>query len=370
MRKDMAGIKGTKDYLTWVLKKGKGFDDQKVNEYLDQLTQAMDFEQNGDKLAEEWNNDEALVEYRKAVELEMAATGTEHPDIADLYVKVADTLILDGKDLDAIMEYNRALVIYKNVFGDDHPYCKSTLEKMDPATAAKGKKGGPSKRSSMQKQISVEDLLRSDKMAHQVDKAVKHLNRDRVEFRSRNQGGYESAGRYFQIGMGFYHNRNYSEALLAFRRSWRIRDNCYGRDHQQTQHTMQWISKVLLEEQKDVKKYRENMYDSADMYRQGCILQEQGKTVSALREFQRAAMLEETVVGVSHLEYADLKARIGDLLLEKGDYEPALAEYRKALLIYQSAIGRGHPVTKKLFKKMDAVSETSSLLIGVSAHGK
>jgi tetratricopeptide (TPR) repeat protein len=122
-------------------KEGKG--DKDVAVYQEQLTEAIDHEMKGDKAAGSGDHEEALEEYTKAVEIEAAATGEGHIDIADLYAKIADAIIaLQGQADDnsgASKYYTKALQIYQEAFGEDHPYAVTTLEKMDPANKARNK---------------------------------------------------------------------------------------------------------------------------------------------------------------------------------------------------------------------------------------
>lgn len=381
-RQDQPSIKSTQDYITWCLmKKNELASDEQCVMYHTKLAEAVRHEQTGDELAEGWDHDGALEEYNLAVEEEIDAIGTTHVDIADLYVKIADVLILNGNDDDAFTKYKQAVAIYKGAFGEDHPYTQTTLEKMDPTmaetkeeqqqksaanTTASGKKNGM-----LHKQISMQDLLLSDKNAHLVDKAVKHIHRDRTEFRNTHKGLYDTDGRYFWWALGFFMHKNYAEALVAFRRTWRIRSKVYGREHQQTQYVLDYITQVLKKQknQQGPIIYLQKLFQAVDLEMSGDALRETRQVVPALRDYLRAAALEESAVGKHHLEYAELKGKIGDLLVEKGDYDKSLDEYRIALLIYQSAFGRGHHVTKTIFKKMDAVCETEHLLLAVSSHG-
>jgi tetratricopeptide (TPR) repeat protein len=363
VKRDKAKLEGAKDYIYWVLKK-HGKDDKEVASYQQQLEKAIDHEIKGDRCEEEWNHPQALGEYKKALHLESAAAGTGHVDVADLYVKIADAMVLNGDD--SIDYYRKALKIYTEAFGENHPYSESTFQKMDPAKARKMKAKSPSR--GLQREISVQELLRSDQNASHVDKAVKHFHRDRSEFRKDGKR-YDTAGRYFWMGCGFHMNGKPEEALVTFRRAWRMRDETYGRDHYQTRHVLGWISDVLQEQGRPVQPYLKSMYKSVDHERSGEKLFTEGEKISALREFELAAKAEETSVGRNHLEYADLKDKIAGLLAEKADYDTAIDVYRTALLIYQTALGRNHPVTSAVFSKMKALSKSSNILLVVSSPG-
>ena len=134
VKKDKAKIQGGKDYICWVLKKD-GKDDKEIASYQEQLEKSIAHELKGDRYADDWKHKKALREYKKALDLESAAAGTGHVDVADLYAKIADVLVLNGDD--PIDYYIKALKIYTEAFGENHPYYMSTMEKMNPAKASK-----------------------------------------------------------------------------------------------------------------------------------------------------------------------------------------------------------------------------------------
>jgi hypothetical protein len=449
-------IQSTQDYIKWCFKKQNGdlTSDQECEQYVTKLISAVLNEQQGDELmmaattTAQAQHDGALQAYNLALQEETTAVGTRHVDIADLYVKIANVMLLmlkndndndstdaaDNAALRIIQNYNRqAVAIYTEAFGKDHPYTQTTLEQMDPAAAnnstkprqlqssplsskqqqqQQGNKNGSSMlQQLLHKGVSMQDLLESDKHAHLVDKAVKHFHRDRTEFRKnrddrssssssssnnhQTQVYYDTDGRYFWMALGCYRHQEYAEALVAFRRTWRIRDQIYGRDHGKTQHVLEYMTSVLVlqatataakHKNPRTKSYHQKLFQAVDSETSGDTLmlmqgggdgattttttttgqQQQQQVIPALREYQRAAALEASAVGTHHLEYAALQGKIGDCLqliqqkqASDGDDHAALVlvqdSYRIAFFIYQSALGRGHPVTKAIFKKMNAV---------------
>jgi tetratricopeptide (TPR) repeat protein len=367
-------LQGAKDYICWVLRKA-GKDDKDVAAYQEQLTQAIDHEMKGDKAAERRDHEKALEEYTKAVEVESASAGEGHVDIADLYAKIADAIVAlqddNDDDSSASKYYTKALQIYQEAFGEDHPYAVTTLEKMDLANNKARNKQSKSPWY-LEQGFSGQDLLTADKNASRVDRSVKQFHRDRSEFRKQGGTRYDTAGRYVWMGVGFQMNNQPDDALVAFRRVWRMRDVVYGRKHYMTQHALGWMSEVILEQKRELKPYHMGLYESVDKERNGDKLASKGRKIPALREFQRAAQLEEQFVGKYHLEYADLKLKIADLHAEREEDKMALAmkDYRTAWLIYQTAYGRGHPWTKKVYLKLEGLLKSSNLLISFSSHGK
>ena len=481
-QKQQTLIQSTKDYIIWCLKKKSGgaISDEQCERYVAQLVKAIHHEQQGDASAEAWDHEGALKSYNLALQEETSAVGTTHIDIADLYIKIADMLILCGNDQDAFAYYQQAVAIYTEALGPNHPYTQTTLEKMDLAAAMAQPKqqrqsapskqhqqvsqaknigisvqdytkttlekmdqaaamaqtkqqsqSAPSKQQNQQvfqaknigislhdytkttldkmdpttamaqtKQqsqsapskeqnqqlfkannigISVQDLLQSDRATNLVDKAVKHFHRDRTEFRKQTTQlyYYDSDGQYFWKGMGLYKHHQYAEALVAFRRVWRIRTQVYGRDHGQSQQVLQTMTLILRRIQmtqkmkKTTQQYQQELCLAVDAETNGDVLRDTGQVIPALRKYQRAAALEASAVGTHHLEYAALQDKIGDCYLqalqlqtatnddndncEDNDDDKVMAtkSYRIALLIYTSALGRGHPVTKTIIEKME-----------------
>jgi tetratricopeptide (TPR) repeat protein len=404
-------IQSTKDYITWCLKKKNGAttSDEQCELYIAKLVQAVHHEQQGDALASESAHDGALQAYNLALQEETSAVGTTHIDIADLYVKIADVLIFTANDdQDPFCYYRKAVAIYTEALGHDHPYTQTTLEKMDTAAVMAPSKQQPSQSSSPSKQQqnqravvskakknigiapSRQELVISDKATNLVDKAVKRFHRDLVEFRKQHHNNttthyHNSDGQYFWMGLGLYKHHQYAEALVAFRRVWRIRTRLYGRDHGHTQQVLQTMTLILKRIQMTQRsrtttnQYQQDLCIAVDAESNGDALVETGHIGDALREYQRAATLEASAVGTRHLEYAALQDKIGDCYFqalqlqlaindgnddgnagEDNDNNKAMTtkSYRIALLIYTSALGRGHPVTKRIIQKMEAVCET------------
>ena len=277
---DVNSQRATTNYIDWVLRKQQGDAVQQkvVEEYIETLKQSISYELNGDVHSTKGNHTVAAEEYRKSLAIEeqvsklsvdnsgdskSSASSSQFFDIADLYVKIADELMRqlnsdsgpeergsEDDEEEAMDLYNKALEIYKDTFGEEHPYTKNTLQKMmtnreeidtlTPMRPSLKNNKATSRRSMLQREVSVQDLLQSEKNSHKVDKAVKRFNRDRREFRNRTTTNttntntntttnanansmiiYDTPNRYFWMGLSLYANKEYDESLLAFRRTWR-----------------------------------------------------------------------------------------------------------------------------------------------------
>jgi len=377
-------FKPAQAYIQWVLTKNNKNTDNPIDipKYQDQLIDSIKHEIQGDTLQSKNKPQAALEAYQQAVDLEIAAVGTSHIDLADLWVKMAKILQQNKKKKKAAELLDQAAELYQRSFGDDHVYTTRAINLKDAFTPAASKQdnepvlveNGNSQRKTpsprkkrnrkvndaLKQQVSASDLVKSKEHSCLVDQSIRHFQ---------CQGDY--AGRYFWMAMGFHMNDQSQQSLVAFRRAWRLRDAVYGREHSQTRHVLGWISDVVMESDiGNVRGYRRDLFESVDRERHGDQLFEDQKHMAALREYQRAAALEEESVGTYHLEFADLKRKIGDLQAQREQYEWAMADYKSALLIYNSAYGRKHEATKEIFRKMDSMAKSRSIMLSQSTHVK
>jgi tetratricopeptide (TPR) repeat protein len=213
IRKDDPSKRAANDLIIWVLKK-QGYDENNLKEYTEGVEQSIVHEQTGDVHAEQSLHEDALEEYGAAIKLEEGSAGTSHLDLADLFIKRADVnTLLKDTEADPMADYKKAFDIYQDTFGEDNPYRVLLKEKMDPThkstpafSVKKHISGGLSVgRGAMQRQISLQELLRADANAHVVDKAVKYFHPNHSDFCKTDKSGgdyyYETVGLYLWIGM-------------------------------------------------------------------------------------------------------------------------------------------------------------------------
>ena len=69
--------------------------------------------------------------HRKALDIRLANFGEKHTDTANSYQSLGYIRILQGCELEAIQFYEKALAIYQNTVGINHPNGKLCIENID-----------------------------------------------------------------------------------------------------------------------------------------------------------------------------------------------------------------------------------------------
>mmetsp|Transcript_2223 Transcript_2223/g.5013 ORF Transcript_2223/g.5013 Transcript_2223/m.5013 type:complete len:100 (+) Transcript_2223:161-460(+) len=81
-------------------------------------------------LAQGDKHDEAAELLSKAVEIQLVNSQEDHPDLATIYITMADLLLKNqSKFNDAAEFYDKALAIRRKVFGEGHPFVDEVLRK-------------------------------------------------------------------------------------------------------------------------------------------------------------------------------------------------------------------------------------------------
>lgn len=83
-------------------------------------------EQEGDQLRKKGNMAEAIAKYREGIE----NLDAYHPDVADLYCKIAIIMRQQGEFDRALEEYRYASEIYELSLGSEHPETVNTLNQL------------------------------------------------------------------------------------------------------------------------------------------------------------------------------------------------------------------------------------------------
>lgn len=123
----------TKDVISCIddVLKAKGLNDNQSAEYLTTLLKSLENKNNADNALQEGNTSVAIGLYRKALVVEDLPDGRNHPDTADIYSCIANSLAKQGELQKASVEYGNALGIYASTLGGDHP---DTMEALDNIT--------------------------------------------------------------------------------------------------------------------------------------------------------------------------------------------------------------------------------------------
>jgi len=120
----------TKDVVSCIddVLRAKGLSDNESSKYMATLLKSLEYKNSGDAAFQEGNTAVAVGVYRKALIVEDIPLGRNHPDTAEIYSLIADSLARQGELKAASVEYGNALAIFASTLGGDHPDTMEALE--------------------------------------------------------------------------------------------------------------------------------------------------------------------------------------------------------------------------------------------------
>lgn len=111
---------------------------EEIATYTVTVIQALDLENEGDKLCRKGDFANGMVCYRKALSLEEQVLGDMHPTTCDLYLRMADALGQLGDLESALVEYKSAIGIYERMMGKFHVKVADIYNKLAGILMEKG----------------------------------------------------------------------------------------------------------------------------------------------------------------------------------------------------------------------------------------
>jgi len=135
------------------------------------------------------------------------------------------------------------------------------------------------------------------------------------------------------MGVEYYHQGKYEEALQYYLRALEIRENKLGVDHPDVAGTLNNI---------------------------GVVYYNQGKYEEALQYYLRDLEISEKKLGVDHPDVATTLNNIGVVYYNQDKYEEALKYHLRALEIREKKLGSGHPSTITTRKNVEAIRQAES----------
>lgn len=147
------------------------------------------------------------------------------------------------------------------------------------------------------------------------------------------------------MGWLFYLQKEYNQALVFLRQTWRISYYIYGNNAGVTLVVLDDIQDVLQDQglsSSQILLYCQAMARSFFQEQEADDLLENDRPHPALQIYQRILTRTEHPSGL--LE-AQLQYKIGSILRKQGQSEQALSCYCRALMTFQSILGKDHPST-------------------------
>jgi tetratricopeptide (TPR) repeat protein len=277
---------------------------------------------------------EAKSDYERALKIYEDSYGSEHPNVATAASNIG-TILQEQGDLAGALEYSRrAFKIDEQVRGPDHPSVAIRASNIGTILLEQGDLAG---------------ALEHTRRALKIDEQAYGPDHPKVAIRASI------------IGLILKEQGDVAGALEHTRRALKIDEQVYGPDHPKVATRANNIGRILadqgdlagaLEFTQRALKIDEQVYgpDHPDVAtiasNIGQILKAQGDLAGALKYSQRALKIAEQVYGPDHPHVATDANNIGQILRAQGDMAGALEYLQRALTILEKAYGADHPRTK------------------------
>jgi tetratricopeptide (TPR) repeat protein len=316
--------------------------------------------------------EEALGNYRQALEIFQKVDGVSHPVAISLNC-IGDVLLNLGKAEEALENHRQALEIHRQVYGMSHPYVAGSLNYMGSALLNLGKaeEALENHRQALEifRQASGEShpvvagsLIWIGKALLAFGRTEEALGNHRQALEIYRQAYGEShpvvAGSLNCTGDALLNLGKAEEALGNHRQALEIYRQVYGMSHPYIAGTLNYIGDALLALGK-AEEALENHRQALEIFRQvygvshsdvaaslnymGSALLKLGKAEEALGSYRQALEIRRQVYGVSHSDVAASLNYMGSALLKLGKTEEALENHRQALEILRKVYGMSHP---------------------------
>jgi tetratricopeptide (TPR) repeat protein len=239
--------------------------------------------------------------FERALKIEEATYGPDHPDVAVGVNNLGKVLHDQGDLAGAKAAFERALKIAKAAYGPDHPDVGVYASNLGLVLQAQGDLGGAKTNYELALKIA-EDSYGPD--APEVTVEV------------------------FNLGLVLHDLGDLTGARAHYERALKIDEAARGPDHP------------------DV---------ARDVRNLGLVLQAQGDLAAAKANLERALKIDEAIYGPEHPKVARDINNFGLLLQDLGDLEGAKEALKRALQIYMKFLPEGHPNIRHAQENLDAV---------------
>jgi tetratricopeptide (TPR) repeat protein len=276
---------------------------------------------------------QALPYFEKALAIRKSGLGPEHRETAISYINVAFSLQAQGKLNQALPLFEKALAICRKVLGEEHPETALAYNNLGSCLQSAGKPGQGQRH--FEKGLAISKKIRGE------------MHPDTAR-------GYNNAGaNLLAQGMA-------AQALTYYLKSLQIGQKIWGENHPhravgysnlavclsslgKEAHALPFLEKALAIQRKLL---GDNHPATAITYcNLASCLRAQGKDAHALPLYEKALAINKNTLGEGHPETARVYNYLGCCFQAKGMEEQALRLYEKALSIRKEALGEEHPET-------------------------
>ena len=287
---------------------------------------------------------EAKEMHERALDIDEAAYGPDHPTVA-IRVNNLGGVLRDIGDLEGTKKmYERALAIGESAYGPDHPDVAIYVNNLGDVLKALG---------------DMEGAKKMFERALAIDEANYGPDHPQVAIHVNN------------LGLVLKYLGDTEGAKKMFERALAIGESTYGPDHSTVAIYVNNLGSVLqdlgdLEGAKkmferalaiDEATYGPDHPDVAiDVSNLGSVLQDFGDMEGAKKMFERALAIDEAVYGLDHPDVAIDVNNLGGVLQALGDMETAKKMFEQALRIFTKYLGEDHPDTVTVQNNLDSLS--------------
>ncbi|MCA9699452.1 MAG: tetratricopeptide repeat protein, partial [Myxococcales bacterium] len=296
----------------------------------DTLYEAKLHNSKGRLLQSQGHSEEALVEYRRGLEILLALLEPDSPSIGGALGNIGIALWQLGRYDESLEQQRRALAIRERAYGPDHPQVAITCNNMG---------------------LVLWDL-------GDYDEALA-LHRRALAIRERAYGpdNVDVGTSYNNMGLVLWAQGKLTEALAAFEHARVIWSAALGPDHADIASTLNNIGLIqndlgqhqaALESQLAALAIRETQLgpDHADTGMShnniAVVLRSLGRREEALEAFERARSIQERALGDRHPDLAQTLVNIGALQIDMGRLDEGWATLQQGLAMYEATVGKEH----------------------------
>ncbi|MCA9650661.1 MAG: tetratricopeptide repeat protein [Myxococcales bacterium] len=276
--------------------------------------------------------EEAEAEHRRALELYEQALGPEHPSVATTRSNLAIVLDQEGKHEESVAEQRKALALLERVRGPEHPDTAQARNNLGLALYSAGKyeEAEAQLRRALElhervlgpKHLQVANTrnnlgLLLDRAGRAEEAEVEHRKALALRLELLGPESPDLAQSWNNLALALYGEGKYAEAAAEQRRALALQEKTLGPEHP------------------DVAQSLANL---------GLMLEAQGRSEEAEQEMRRALAVQERVLGPEHPRVALTHNNLGLALYSQGEMEEAEQEMRRGLELHEKLFGSEHPM--------------------------
>ncbi len=278
----------------------------------------------------------ALEHLRRALEIYEQTLGPEHPNVASTLGNIGTILRAQGEVVPALEHQRRALALTREILGPGHPRVAGALNNVGASLRAQGEVEAALEVLTQALEITEQALgPRHPNVAAalnnignvllqqgQAESALEHLTRALAIWEHVHGDEHpDVVSALTNIGNVLRGLGRLPEALAHLERAVHISERLFGDDHPNVASALGSL---------------------------GTVLAQQGRLPEALARQQRALTILEAALGPEHLEVAASYNNLGDVRIRLGEPSEALEHYRRALAIFEAARGPDDPAVATL----------------------